>query len=299
MSFQPKRNTPWAEIREEYETTPISIRFLATRWGSITERAIRKRRDKEGWNRKISAITATLVTNAMVDHGADHGADHDADHGADHSEPPPPPKPIPMDRGADHAHTRPPARRRPGPQTPIPPVEPAPSIAERREIASQQRDREEAEALKTAKSLATIHTDAIREQAALGDEMRVTGQMIMSRIQAVLGTSDPEERRDAQRALLSLNPDKDSLGTLVAAAAKLIESGVAMKRRSLGMDVLSRPGQVAASGPVLTQPMEAVLREMPEEALMQLRNAAERISRLPAPKRAPTIDGKVTEEATT
>lgn len=52
---------PWSQIREEFETTSISIGDLCKRYGISSDRTIRKRRDAEGWSKNVEVITGNIA----------------------------------------------------------------------------------------------------------------------------------------------------------------------------------------------------------------------------------------------
>src|SRR5690348_16788733 len=64
-SSDPSRTTrpeiPWAAVRRDYEIQPIGLRALARRYGIRSDNQIRRRRDKEGWQRDETAIARTLL----------------------------------------------------------------------------------------------------------------------------------------------------------------------------------------------------------------------------------------------
>lgn len=52
---------PWAQIREEFETTEVSTLALTRRWGIKSDGTLRKRIAAEGWSKRVDAIAANLV----------------------------------------------------------------------------------------------------------------------------------------------------------------------------------------------------------------------------------------------
>ena len=66
---------PWQQIREQYETTDISLRALAMRWRLASKTTLARKINNEGWTRRIATI-AMLPSLLQV---------------ADASEQPPPP----------------------------------------------------------------------------------------------------------------------------------------------------------------------------------------------------------------
>ena len=51
---------PWRQIREQYETTDVSLRALAMQWGMASKTTLARKINNEGWTRRIATIATTL-----------------------------------------------------------------------------------------------------------------------------------------------------------------------------------------------------------------------------------------------
>ena len=65
---------PWDQIRQEYETTPVVVRVLAERW-HVWPNTICRRMQREGWHRRIEAVTGALVREGVAQHLAEKRRD--------------------------------------------------------------------------------------------------------------------------------------------------------------------------------------------------------------------------------
>ena len=65
---------PWDQIRQEYETTPVVVRVIAERW-HVWPNTICRRMQRQGWHRRIEAVTGALVREGVAQHLAEKRRD--------------------------------------------------------------------------------------------------------------------------------------------------------------------------------------------------------------------------------
>jgi hypothetical protein len=314
----------WQRIRRDYETTAVSWRNLAARYGYRSPAAIRRRAKAEGWARTVEAITARLVTRAVaaegriIEHDAGvstgsarcaHGgcAQHNCDGGqslsdldkasgeglstgcaqgynpgehsgcaqaGEHSE---------HTAGWAHREKRcahpdesnqraivPGTQRRQGHRH-FQRFEPAPDSVQPA-VADDDDD------LSVAQGLADVHARAVREQVQTADRMLRAGAQLVEHVVLILKSEDEDVIRANARRLL-LNPKLDSFHSVMDSATKLLNAGVTMKRRALAMDNLSGSAAKPERGSLPAR-TRMVLDQLDPDALMQVREASLRVSRL-------------------
>lgn len=260
-----KQEPDWAKIRAEWQESEISDVQLAERWGFKSTTTVRRQRLREGWARDIDAIAAKIVTQAVVGkervrtssaltrNEADIGlADTKAGEPSDFND-----------------------KERVRPQT-------------RQEVSRATKDSDD---LGTARHLANVHAQAIRQQIGIGELAISVGTIFLDQIEALAG-DDVDRIQRAQAALLSINPEKDTLAGVIKAIAGLLETGVKIKRLALGMDILKNPEGVTPSQVAGGRAASKVIERLDLETLMKLRGAAQEIARLPPP----TLEGEASVE---
>lgn len=254
----------WVAVRREYETTDISRRQLARRWGMASDNSIRRRAAEENWVKDTEAITAGLVTAAVAKDLSKRTAhkpaqtQDDSQHGA-----------ISQDGAQDVDAER---------------VEPPLRTPNVRAIQTEERDRADAQGVETARDLASIHATAIREQVILADKVVEVGERLLDVIRAALD-DDPARRMKSQNTL-QINSRTDGLAASIDAAVKLLDKGVGIKRRALGMDVVKNamefgsPVGSRALGERKEQDVRDILKKFDLEQLIALSDAAEEVEKL-------------------
>ena len=58
---------PWRQIREQYETTDISLRALAMQWRLASKTTLGRKINDEGWTRRIATIATHLSLLQVAD----------------------------------------------------------------------------------------------------------------------------------------------------------------------------------------------------------------------------------------
>lgn len=114
-------------------------------------------------------------------------------------------------------------------------------------------------------------------QAELAVEMQMTGLLLLRRLQGVLQPPSDDEAAEAVmlgnlQRLIRVNPERETLAGLLAAACKTVEMGLAIERRALA-DAANKPPPEAApwkSGAEL-------LKGMDVETALKLRACAVKI----------------------
>ena len=289
MAPKPAPEIDWVAVRHEYETTDISVRALQRRFGIKSDTAIIRRRDKGNWRKDQHAIAARLVTEAVADMAAD--GKNAGEIGKYKSINTIEGSATPVPNPAEALHT---------PHTTAAHIESEPAHTPnsapptRQQLRDRTRDREDETVVNRARSMAQIQADAIREQLENATKMRALGLAIAESLAIAASSPDVEQRQAAQRALLSINPDKETFAGLAKAAQSLLDGSTAMQRKVLGMDrpLGSTGGQ---GGPQVTRPVGELLKRLSLESLMKMREVATEASRLPPPE--PEIDNPQDELA--
>ncbi len=286
----------WGAVRRDYENTDIAVRALARRFGIRSENAIRRKVHAEGWTRDIEAITARLTTRAVAMQHAAPPADRiEPEDGRPTDPDPPPPEHAPEEDPA----RRPARRTRPGAKTPVPiegrtwtaaddhteedrPPEAARGVRKwsRGDEDSLPGDQD----VRTAQELADIHARAISEQLRYGDHAVDVALVTLNHIRRLLGATDPEAIGEARARLTLLSPERETLAGIMKSAGELLERGIQVKRKALGMDHLKAPPGVGPGDPlgqVAIQEVQSLLSALDPEALRALRDVTLRASRLP------------------
>lgn len=199
----------WTQIRREFETTPITARQIAKKWGIKSATTVDRRIASEGWKREIDRITAELVTGSIAQAGL---AEARADRAAAALPPAPrPPKTTATPKPATHAAPAAMAPGRPAAAT-TPSTKPYPA---------QPTDKIGASAVETYAIPPGIvgpkpaPKSAPKSATSIpgGDEERPHGY--------VLETTEGSERGPTPRRALSL----DVATAHVSAAGAAVESG--------------------------------------------------------------------------
>ena len=80
MTFTPEyRDLPWPQIRQQYETTDISIRQLAMQRGLASKTTLVRKIREEGWTRNIASIATHLSLVHVAGGGEPPPADGEAE----------------------------------------------------------------------------------------------------------------------------------------------------------------------------------------------------------------------------
>jgi hypothetical protein len=80
---------------------------------------------------------------------------------------------------------------------------------------------------------------------------------------------------------MMVSADKETISNLMKSCGALLEGGLVIKRRALGMDVGKGPHALTPLTSPPARSMEEVLRRMKPESLMDARRVALELSRLP------------------
>lgn len=318
----------WAAIRREYETTNVSLQELATRHGLASRTSIRRKRDADGWIRDMEAITAGLVVEAVAQ-SARSGAKplHPAAQARQRPTDQPTGDRDELVQGVDSGHTGAPGG--PGGHTgghigrhtghiapdlakqPVVdryladfeadleaaeegigqarvPEREAEREAEhttRQEALAEQEDRRQ---LRTAQTTAQIQARVIGEALDRADVLGNTGVALAQAITAYL-QAEPETRWIHGRKLLM--GEKESLAGVANAAANMIDKASNIARRAVGLDRNNQPKEVAASENARSPAyVDELLRRLPADALLQLRQVTLELTRAPS---VMTVEGTV------
>ena len=128
--------------------------------------------------------------------------------------------------------------------------------------------------------MAEIHAAALRRHIALSDKLIAMGEVLADNVR-IAATPVPDEAPDsvkraqalAVQRLTSINVDKETMQGMAKAASAVIQMGVSLQRKSLGMDVEAMASR-APQGPIESSDAVKALKQMPAAVLQQLRDLA-------------------------
>jgi hypothetical protein len=142
------------------------------------------------------------------------------------------------------------------------------------------RDEEDRLDVSRGRALAEIHAAALRRHIALSDKLIAMGEVLADNVR-IAATPVPDEAPDsvkraqalAVQRLTSINVDKETMQGMAKAASAVIQMGVSLQRKSLGMDVDAMASR-APQGPIESSDAVKALKQMPAAVLQQLRDLA-------------------------
>jgi hypothetical protein len=247
----------WRHIRETYETTEISYEQLAREWGMKSKTTIIRVAQREGWRKNVQRIADDMARAAVALDAEIDGEKAKSRHRSrNFSETPP---------GID-------------PQKIEPITTKTLDTLTGTTADTRAQDTEDLD-VAVAVNLAKLQAEATRRHLAHARMVADIGVALVGHIYTLLSSTDPDAVGDSRMRLLTINPDKETLASLMKVAATMVESGSNMQRRALGMD---KGAVVQDAKPA--QPMERVLQALSPDTLMGLRRAAQEVARLPPPK---------------
>jgi hypothetical protein len=250
----------WSQIRREYEAG-VSPSMLAQLHGIASVTTIRRKIAKEDWRTPDQ---------------------RDADAGKITQYVPPVAAPLPEQERVPDV---PPSVALPegdGDAEMIPAAEVIAEQALRDTAVQIQAGRPEVE-MPGTEQLAQLHTERIKEQLAISTRVTSAGLRVFEIITEMLDDDgEPESVGRARMALMKLtnmNPDRETLASLLKVASDVVSRGVAIELRALGMDIQRRPGapSEAAPDPVASnRPASGLIKMLDIETVFKLRHAAQR-----------------------
>lgn len=209
------RDRPWAEIRRAWETSEISMAALGSKYGISSVTTLKRRRTDEGWKRDADVVAAKQsLADVISDAAALPGVAEAADGSV------PAREPVAMRRA--HVDR---------------------DFADCAGLAS-------AEHLVNHTPLARLRETSFERQMALARVVQETSLLLLRRVAGVLqppsfdldggGQEQDMEALGNLQRLIRINPDRETLSGLVAAASKSLEMGIAMERRAVA-DAVVKP----------------------------------------------------------
>ena len=176
----------------------------------------------------------------------------------------------------------------------LPGSTPGPERAQRRTAQSRQRDADDDKVQADAAAVASLHGKTIAGQIRTANRLEEVGLALATVLLTYLTSEDGIERNRAANLLLL--GERDSLAGTATALTNLLHKATDMKRRALGLDAKVAAATGGGAGDATARPLGVVreiLADIPEEALMQLREATLRVSRTRAP--LPAIEADVVD----
>jgi hypothetical protein len=229
------RDLPWEAIRRDWQTSSISMVSLARKYGVASTTTLTRRVVSEGWKRDADLIEA----NPSAGQSAVALR-------------------TPLDRPAN-------MREPPAPPDGSAPVDAA--------VANEL----DAELLLAQHDLAQAVATNARRHVALAVEVQRTGLLLLRRLQGVLRPLGDDAAAEALmlgnlQRLIRVNPDRETLVGLIAAAGKTIDLGLSMERRAIVANAASK------LAPETTEAMAASMAASAKEAMKRLTpESAERL----------------------
>ena len=254
---RPGADVNWLQIRLEYETTQATLRDIAERHGLKSHNTILRKIKAQCWERSAKPVVVK-VTKAATETTAKMLAGHVV-------------TPPPVETRADNIVVTPPTVETRADNIVADPMDPPmepPQVAPEQhngaaeaEKVAPERHNGAAEAEKiapeppaqeimkadeipllTMRELAGFRADRMRAQLMVAAKIQGTGLAILDRLCLVLNSQDSAEIALNIRRLIAINPERESMASLVKAAGELIDRGVIAERRALGMDIMMQPG---------------------------------------------------------
>jgi hypothetical protein len=197
---------PWEAIRREWETTEITLAALARAHGLSSPTTLARRRVSEGWIRDADAIEARRsLADVFSDATAIEGVAEAPD-------------------SKSHKATvwQPPERRRPDETSEL-----------------------DAEVLLDRRNFSEVLATKSQRDVALALEVQRAGLLLLRRVTGVLQPPGNDEAAETEmlgnlQRLIRVNPDRETLAGLVAAAGKTIDLGQMMERRAIAIDAIGK-----------------------------------------------------------
>lgn len=244
----------WAEIRREFETTPIGIRALARDFGIKSHTIVLRKVQSEGWRRQTEMISAHIATEGVIAVLTEQAAG------------PAGPNTGPQPGAADHAESSElvgnlgeTTKRREG-------VEAGPLA-----VADQGG------AVRAARRMAQVQQAQLVKEINLADQAINLSTQMLGMLQQVLVEEDLLKASAIVRRFSAIGSKQESFSGLMRSAVGGLEKGIMIRRRALQMEGKLGLGQGA--GEELPEQVRAMLTTLPTEELMKLRRAAEVMNR--------------------
>ena len=290
------RDVDWVAIRQEWENSDVTDAQLATLWGFGSKTTIARRRTGEGWTRNLAAVADALAASAVREAGV----------------------PGPVSRHVS-GHVSAGHMGASGTNTPAQNAATAGvgAFGVSRNGANRGSGAEGDEDL--AHGGEGYHLEPVADRGGLGapddlvrarvrvkarqirssERMIETSELFIDLLHtiATASLSSPlghQAIEDAKLRLQAINPDKDSVSTLVKSFQSMAEGGFKLLRQALGMDLDERKPAAAGAGQGdgphassgAPQLMGRALELMDEGTLMKIRDVTVQLGRM-----SPLIEG--------
>jgi hypothetical protein len=276
----------WAEIRQEFETTPASIRDLARKWGIKSHTTVLRRVQQEGWVKQPEVIAAGIATEGVITEMLDAESPsepaqktspehHDADTKIDHASTSKVSGNI-LDIAINQTAARP------------------AKTGGRIEAAAEQRG-----AVRAAERMALVQQRQALREVAMADRILDLSARVIAQLQTMMESEDLIEVQRTINRLTAFGEDTESFSGLLRTAIMGIKEGVNLRRRAIGMDLRQQRNTSTDAVPVSAADLPEQVREMlptlSTEELVELRKAAvlmgKKLQIAAAPEAVNTIDG--------